>query len=105
MVGMRILYAFIFVSLGGCAYLTAEQEWMKQRSEAKRSEDYIAWEVAKQKIMQQCTDIKFIYQGHSRVVYVSFGNEEAFESVSDYLDEVLGLTAECRPKDTVVTVE
>jgi len=104
-VGMRVLYTFLLLCLTDCSSLAYEYEWMKQRSEAKRSDNYVAWEVAKQKIVQRCSAIKFIYQGHSKVVYVSFGNEDAIESISDYLDEVLNITDECRPEDTAITME
>ena len=102
---MRILSIIVILSLSGCSTLKYEFEYLKQRGEAKSSDEYIAWDKAKIIIAERCAEITSIYQGHSKVVSVSFGKEDYLETVSDYLDEVLDVTDHCLSDKAAIIME
>ena len=102
---MRIISIVILLSISGCNSLKHEFEWMQQRADIKKSKDYLTWKQAKPMIEQQCSEVKSIYQGHSKIVSVAFVDGVHIESISHYLDEILEITDSCLPSDAVILME
>ena len=101
----NFLIVFLLFLSSACSSLKYEYGYSRSRAEAKKSEHYMEWSLAKASVIQHCSEITAIYQGHSRVVGISFDSDKYIRSVSDYLDEVLYLTDDCRPKKTTILME
>lgn len=93
---MRIVFVLAAVLLSSCAYLKYELDYASQRSEAKPYDDYMPWTKAKPEVVSRCDDVRSIYQGHSRVVGVSFENGYSFTTITPEIDQILDVVRSCR---------
>lgn len=93
---MKILLIPFMLFISSCSYLGYEWDYSKQRNEAQKSDDYISWVKAKVEIEKEYTEVKAIYQGHSRVVSVFFGDGGTLTTISPELDQVLDVILSCR---------
>ena len=93
---MRIALVLAAVLLSSCSYLKYELDYASQRREAKSYDDYIPWTKAKPEVVSRCDDVRSIYQGHSRVVGVSFEGGDSFTTITLKIDQILDVAGNCR---------
>jgi hypothetical protein len=93
---MKIILIISTVILSSCSYLKYELDYASQRSEAKSYEDYAPWARAKLEVVSRCSDVSSIYQGHSRVVGVSFKGGPSITTISPEIDMILDVIRSCR---------
>ena len=76
--------------------LKNELDYASQRSEAKSYDDYMPWTNAKPEVVSHCNDVRSIYQGHSRVVGVSFEGGYSITTITPEIDQILKVVRSCR---------
>ena len=93
---MKLLLFPFLLLLSSCSHLSYELEYLKQRKEAKITEDYLPWLQAKSEVKKNCFEVVGIYQGHSRAVSVYFNNETTLTTISPEIDQILDVILSCR---------
>jgi len=93
---MRIVLVIATVLLSSCSHLKYELEYASQRKEAKEYDDYVPWTEAKSEVVSRCSDVRSIYQGHSRVVGVSFDGGSSITTITPEIDQILDVIRSCR---------
>lgn len=101
---MRIILVIATVLLSSCSYLKYELEYASQRSEARKYDDYVPWTKAKPEVVSRCSDVRSIYQGHSRVVGVSFDVGSSITTITPEIDQILGVIHSCRGSYDGITI-
>lgn len=101
---MKIACLVSFLLLSACSDLKYEWEYGKQRREAKRGSDYLAWKKAEIEVEKKCLEVDGIYQGHSRVVSVSFKDGTGFSTISPEIDEIFSVIHRCRGNEDGISV-
>lgn len=93
---MRIVLVILAALLSSCSYLKYELEYASHRSEAKEYDNYLPWTKAKPEVMSHCNDVRSIFQGHSRVVGVSFDGGSSITTIAPEIDQILDVIRSCR---------
>ena len=93
---MKTFLLSFLLLLSSCSYLSYELEYSKQRSGAKKSDDYRDWMQAKIEIEKKCSTVSGISQGHSRVVSVTFEGGATLTTISPKIDQILNVVLSCR---------
>ena len=74
----------------------SESAFQSQRAEARETDDYLPWAEAEPLISKRCLGVSGVYQGHSRVVEVSFVDGTSLTTISPEIDQILGVVDHCR---------
>lgn len=100
---MRIKYlacAAVAVLISACTPMEP-REFAEHRRELRASENYTPWREALAIIQRRCAEVTGYYQGHDRVVLVSFGNGEADDdslaTISPKIDQIMHVLDACHP--------
>lgn len=93
---MKITLVVVTFLLCSCTYFKYGLSHADQRSEAKKYDDYLPWPEAEAGIKEHCDRVRSIYQGHSRVVVISFDGDASITTISPKIDQVLEVIYGCR---------
>jgi len=93
---MKITLVVATLFLLSCTYFKHELSHAGQRSEAKKYDDYLPWSEAEAGIVERCDKIRSVYQGHNRVVVISFDEDASITTISPEIDQVLEVIRDCR---------
>ena len=97
--------AVLFLSLASCSSNSwTDSNFEKQRTGAIEKEDFMTWPEAESLVKQRCQEVVFIYQGHSRVVLLSFEDESSLTTISPVIDQIFAIVDACHKDPDSVEV-
>lgn len=99
-----VVLIFSSILFSSCANIKNDWEFSNQRSGETKKSNYLPWTKAKIEIESRCKEIIGIYQGHSRVVSVSFKDKTRFSTISPKIDQVLSIVYECNDNPEEITI-
>lgn len=102
---LKFLFVALCIAISSCATDPwSESAFQSQRAEAREQNDYLPWVEAEPLISKRCGSVLGVYQGHSRVVGVSFEDGASITTIPPEIDQILGVVDRCRADNDRVVI-